>query len=84
MKELLTDMRCDVVWTDKATMPIPLYERMKEAIKQIESLTSQLKEAKEALEEIERSIPIETPDKLGFPLVKICKITLEALKAIED
>ncbi len=34
LNQLLTDMRCEVVWTDKATMPIPLYERMKEAIKQ--------------------------------------------------
>lgn len=30
--ELLRDMRVQVVWTDKATMPIPLYERMKAAI----------------------------------------------------
>lgn len=30
--ELLRDMRMQVEWTDKATMPIPLYERMKAAI----------------------------------------------------
>ncbi len=30
--ELLRDMRCNVTWTDVATMPIPLYERIKDAI----------------------------------------------------
>ena len=35
INKLLQDMRCDVVWTDKATMPIPLYERMKAAINAI-------------------------------------------------
>jgi hypothetical protein len=38
----------------------------------------------EALKEIERIIPIETGDKLGFPMVKICKITLEALASIKE
>lgn len=31
--ELLRDMRDEVQWTDVATMPIPLYERMKEIFK---------------------------------------------------
>lgn len=44
-KELLQEMRMEVVWTTVATMPIPLYERMKEAIKQLQT-------AKEALEYI--------------------------------
>lgn len=42
LNNLLRDMRCDVIWTDKATMPIPLYERMKEVIKRLatQELTS--------------------------------------------
>ncbi len=32
LKQLLTDMRCEVVYSHGATMPIPLYERMKETI----------------------------------------------------
>ena len=32
LDELLVAMRCDVKFTDKATMSIPLYERMKAAI----------------------------------------------------
>jgi len=48
-KELLRDMRCDVIWTRVATMPIPLYERMKEAIKQLatqEQISKELEEQK--------------------------------------
>lgn len=32
IEELLRDMRIQVSWSDKATMPIPLYERMKAVI----------------------------------------------------
>lgn len=32
LNDLLTDMRMQVQWSDKATMPIPLYERMKAVI----------------------------------------------------
>lgn len=32
LKELLTDMRCQVEYTHVATMPIPLYERIKQAL----------------------------------------------------
>ena len=42
LEELLADMRMDVVWTDKATMPIPLYKRMKAAL-QAEADTSHTK-----------------------------------------
>jgi len=31
-EKLLTDMRCQVEYTHVATMPIPLYERMKAAL----------------------------------------------------
>ena len=36
---LLTDMRCNVIYTDVATMPIPLYERMKAALQALSSPT---------------------------------------------
>jgi hypothetical protein len=32
VENLLMTMRCNVIYSDKATMPIPLYERMKAAI----------------------------------------------------
>lgn len=35
VEELLRDMRCEVEYTDKVTMPIPLYERIKAAINAI-------------------------------------------------
>lgn len=47
------------------------------------ALVDRLVIAKEALENIERITPIKTSEKLGFPLVKICQITLEALNAIK-
>ena len=33
LNKLLQDMRVNAVWTHQVTMPIPLYERIKEAIK---------------------------------------------------
>jgi hypothetical protein len=44
-KELLTEMRSEVILTHVATMPIPLYERMKEAIKQLTATQQALDEA---------------------------------------
>lgn len=32
VEALLRDMRCEVIYTHEATMSIPLYERMKDAI----------------------------------------------------
>lgn len=46
MKELLTDMRMEVVLSHVATMPIPLYERMKDVVNQANQ-TQQLLEMKD-------------------------------------
>ena len=51
LDELLTDMRMNVAWTDEATMPIPLYERMKAAIKASTTREAELQADVERLEE---------------------------------
>lgn len=50
MKELLQDMIMGVEYSDKATMPISLYERMKEAIKQLIETRQRLADKQSVLE----------------------------------
>lgn len=38
IENLLTDMRCQAEYSDKVTMPIVLYERVKEAVKELKEL----------------------------------------------
>lgn len=40
--QLLTDMRVEVKWSHQATMPIPLYERMKRAIQHYDLLLARV------------------------------------------
>lgn len=43
LEQLLTDMRMEVIWSHVATMPIPLYERMKEALQELYAENQALK-----------------------------------------
>lgn len=43
IEKLLTDMRVQVSYSDKAEMPIPLYERMKEAVQELQQAREKLK-----------------------------------------
>lgn len=67
---------------EKAAIKFALENYEKSREEQLTATQQKLDVAVEALEKIERIIPIETPDKLGLPLVKICQITLEALNTI--
>lgn len=43
INQLLTDIRCEVSYTHVATMPIPLYERIKEALQELYAENQDLK-----------------------------------------
>jgi hypothetical protein len=58
---------------------ITRYEKLQQ---KLDDMRAKLKIAEAALKEIESAIPIETSDKLGFPLTQIAVITLEALAAL--
>lgn len=67
---------------DYTIKPMRLGDKVNSLKEQLTAAQQKLDVAVEALKEIERAIPIETPDKLGLPLVKICQIALEALNTI--
>ncbi len=61
MTELLTDMRMQVEYTDKATMPIPLYERMKAEIQELSTKVREQEKNESKILEYLRSAWVQMP-----------------------